>query len=90
MNHRLKTKIGKILISMSLIIWIVDRLTHVISTVIGRLVCGDKYLCPVDGVVGDCSCGFNTDIYLSMALLTFFILGILLILSANKTLSLIQ
>ncbi len=88
MKHRLKAKIGKILIKFSLTVWVIDLLTKVVSTTIGKIICGEQYLCAVDGVVGDCSCGFNTDLHLSMVLMTLLIWGVLLVLSANKALSL--
>jgi hypothetical protein len=70
--------LGKFLILFSLVIWIIDRLTSLFSTFIGKMICGDKYLCAVDGVVGDCSCGFNTDMHLSLILITLMTLGVVL------------
>ena len=69
---------GKSLIILSVVVWIFDLLTHLVSTLIGRIVCGDEYMCPVDGVVCDKSCGFNTDMHLSLVLLVLILLGVLL------------
>ncbi len=84
MSSVLKRKIGKFLIKISLFLWILDRLTDWVSTLVGEMICGTEYLCPVDGVVCDRSCGFNTDMHLSMLFVTLIILGIILLLSANK------
>ncbi len=61
---------------LSFSIWLIDRTTGYISDFIGRIFCQDTYMQAVDGYVGECSCGFNTDIYLSIILLTLFCIGI--------------
>ena len=76
-------KFGKLLIIFSLVIWIIDLLTKVFSTFIGELICGDMYMCEVDGMVGDCSCGFNTDMHLAAVLFTCIIFGLVLIISSR-------
>ena len=75
------------MIKTSLLLWIIDAVTKVFSSVIGKLVCGDSYMCEVDGVVGDCSCGFNTDLHLTFVLMTILILGLVLVISAKKHIS---
>ena len=70
--------LGKSLIILSVVVWIFDLLTHLVSTLIGRMVCGDEYMCPVDGVVCDKSCGFNTDMHLSFVLMVLILLGVVL------------
>ncbi len=77
-------KFGKLLMMVSFFIWIVDMVTQVFSTMIGEMICGDQYMCAVDGVVGDCSCGFNTDMHLSLILITFMILGVVLFLKSES------
>ena len=69
---------GKSLMVFSVAVWIIDSLTHLFSTLIGRVVCGDEYMCPVDGIVCDKSCGFDTDMHLSLALLILMLLGAVL------------
>jgi len=44
--------------------------------------CGDDYLQPINGVMGDQSCGFNSDMYL--AVLSLVLIGIWLVISLNK------
>lgn len=80
----LKQKMGIIIILIALCTFTIERVTKLISTFLGKLICGDQYLSAVDGVVGDFSCGFNTDMYLAVALLIIFILGILLVISSKK------
>ena len=69
---------GKSLMIFSFVVWVIDSLTHLLSTLIGRMVCGDEYMCPVDGIVCDKSCGFDTDMHLSLALLILMLLGAVL------------
>ena len=75
---------GIVLSLLSLSLWIVDRTTYAITHFLGEYFCDDRYLQAVDGVVGDISCGFNIDMYLSFSLLLLFILGILLYISSKK------
>ena len=75
---------GKSLIILSSLVWIFDLLTHLISTFIGHMVCGDEYMCPIDGVVCDKSCGFNTDMHLSLVLVVLILLGVVLYRSSQK------
>ena len=81
--HSLKGRIGAVIIKISLFIWIVDLLTKVVSTTIGEIICGDTYMCEVDGVVGDCSCGFNTDMHLAFVLVTCIVFGLVLVISSR-------
>lgn len=74
----IKRKIGLILIFGSILVWLIDRFSLVISTSFGELYCGNRYMQPVDGVVGDVSCGFNADIYLVVFLFTVLLIGITL------------
>ena len=77
-------KWGKSLMTISFIIWIIDFLTQVFSTVIGHMICGDEYMCPVNGIVCDKSCGFNTDMQLSLVLVTLMVLGAVLYYRSKK------
>ena len=71
-------KWGKSLMFISFVLWIIEFLTHFFSEWIGQMICGEEYLCPVDGIVCDKSCGFNTDMYLFWLLVTLMLLGVLL------------
>jgi hypothetical protein len=82
MNKRLS--ILTIIISMTILLF--DILTHIPSTLLGKISCGDRYMTPVDGVMGDVSCGFNTDMHLAATMIATMLLGIILyILSLRKT-----
>ena len=80
-----KGKAGKVLIFSSLFIWILDRTTGVISDIVGQILYGDDYLRPINGVVGDMSSGFNTDMYLTFSLGVIFISGLVLYISSKKS-----
>lgn len=79
-----KKTIGRFFILLSLLVWLTDRLTHAISAMLGKIICGDQYMQFVDGMVGDFSCGFNIDMHLAYSLFTLFLLGILLYYSSLK------
>jgi hypothetical protein len=81
----IKRKIGLILIAGSILTWLVDRASLIISTSFGELFCGKRYMQPVDGVVGDVSCGFSADMYLVVFLFTVLLIGIaLFVISKHK------
>ena len=80
----LKQKAGIYITVLSLLLLITDRTTGILSTFIGKQICGEKYLCPVGGVVCDRSCGFNTDMYVLLSLGFMMILGMALLFSAEK------
>jgi len=84
MPHPFLYKTGLYILIISLLLLIIDRTTELVSTFIGRQICGDQYLCPVDGVVCDRSCGFNTDMHLTFFLVITMILGMLLIKVSRK------
>lgn len=78
-------KTGILLIGVSIILFLIDRFSHALSDILGKIVCGDRYLKPVKGVLGDMSCGFNTDMYIVAFLLGTLVVGALLfITSANE------
>lgn len=79
-----KKNIGLILIFASIMVWLIDRSTRVISTFISEIYCGDRYMKPVDGIVGDVSCGFNADMYLAASLFAVFLAGLLLLIFAKR------
>jgi len=77
-------KIGLIIMLLSFFIWIVDRFSNMISTSLGKMICGESYMKAVDGTVGDCSCGFNMDMYLTAVLLIWMLFGVVLYLFSKK------
>ncbi len=77
-------KTGVTIIFLSVLIFTIERLTQSISTLLGKIICGDRYLQPVNGVVGDMSCGFNIDIYLTSMLLGIIVNGVILVLILRK------
>ncbi len=83
-GNRFVTKIGIWFVGGSVGLFFVDRFTHLLSNIMGKIFCGDQYMQPVDGVVGDMSCGFNSDMYTAICLLIFAVVGILLILASRK------
>ena len=70
---------GLIFIAVSAIAFLVDRFTHVLSDTLGKGICREQYLQPVNGIVGDQSCGFNTDMYLAVFLAMTCLTGIMLV-----------
>jgi hypothetical protein len=40
--------IGITLIFASIMVWVIDRFTQVISSIISEIYCGDRYMKPVD------------------------------------------
>jgi hypothetical protein len=75
---------GILLTATSLALYMVERLSHVLSNLLGKNICSDAYMRPVDGVIGDASCGFNMDRYLSTGLIISFVLGVLLFIASTR------
>jgi len=75
---------GILLIATSLALYMVERLSHALSNLLGKSICGETYMQPVDGIIGDTSCGFNMDMYLSTGLIISFVLGILLFIASVR------
>jgi len=78
------TKFGLSLSLLSIAAWVTDQLSHnLLSNAIGRWLCGDHYLQPIDGVLSAQSCGFNTDIHLTALLVLALGVGVLLSLTTT-------
>ena len=75
---------GILLIGVSMVIFLIDRFSHALSDILGKLYCGDRYLQPVNGVSGDMSCGFNADMYLVAFLFVVLVVGGLLFITSAK------
>lgn len=85
-DHISKKLFGIFTMAASLLVWLIDRMTHAVSDVLGKIICGDQYMLAVNGTINDRSCGFNTDMHLAYVLFIVFILGIALYRSStNKT-----
>ena len=84
MKVEYKRRVGLTLTVVALLVWIVDRFSSVVSTTLGKMICGEHYMCAVNGVVGDRSCGFNTDMYLSVILLVLMVLGLFFLFSSRR------
>ena len=84
-NHRparqstVTRSVGFVLVFTSIIAFLVDRFTHVLSDILGKSICHEQYMQPVGGVVGDMSCGFNMDMYLAAGLFLLCLAGVVLI-----------
>ena len=67
---------GTILIAGSVLLWLINRFSYIISSYFSRLLCGEIFLQPVDGILGDVSCGFNADIHFTASMFLVLITGI--------------
>jgi len=74
----IKRKLGLILTVSSILLWFIDRFSSIISAN-SRILCGDLYLQPVNGLLGDFSCGFNADMHFTALMFLVLITGIALI-----------
>ena len=79
-----KRTTGIFFILLSLLVWLTDRLTHSISTILGKIICGGRYKQTADGMIVDPSCGFNIDMHFTFSLIVVFIFGILLYISSVR------
>ena len=79
-----KRNIGILAISVSLLVWLVDKLTNTVSATLGRMIYGDRYIQTANGMIGDPSCVFNINMYLAYTLSTVLILGIVLYISSHQ------
>ncbi|MDE0793912.1 MAG: hypothetical protein OSB08_09735 [SAR324 cluster bacterium] len=75
----IKRKLGRILIVSSIVLWFIDRFSRIISANSNSILCGDHYLQPVNGILGDLSCGFNADMHFTALMFLVLITGIALI-----------
>ena len=62
----MQKKIAIVFCLMSIIAWLIDRFTGSISSMLGKYFCQAIYLKSFNGIIGDTSCGFNTDIYFAV------------------------
>lgn len=71
-----KRNAGIFLVLFSLAIGLIEWFSLVISSYLGEIICGECYLQPVQGVVGDVSCGFNADMVFILFLVVVLIIGV--------------
>lgn len=83
MNSKMKL-IGKVIVICSIVGFAVERFSQVLSALLAKVICGDRYMQPINGGIGDLSCGFNTDMYLTASLVLSLIIGLVLIFSKNE------
>lgn len=80
-----KRSIGILLIIAALITVLVNRSSSILSDFFGKLACGDSYMQPINGILGDASCGFNMDMYIATFSIISLLIGIILVfISRNK------
>lgn len=53
---------------------LIERSTHLITQLVGDMVCGDNYMQAVDGQL----CGYNVEVYVTIALYSSMFLGLFL------------
>ena len=58
-------------------------LNGTLEVAIGQMKCGNRYLQPVNGVVGDVSCGFNMDMAVGTTAIVLLLVGLALIVSTK-------
>jgi hypothetical protein len=79
-----KRKVGMVFIVISVSFFLINRLLGLpISTIFGEILCGSRYMQPVNGIVGDVSCGFNADMYFAVLSLTVLLIGITLVITTK-------
>ena len=72
------------LMLVTLLLWIFERATSILSDTLGEWWYKSKYMQPINGYLGDRSYGFNTDMYLSLLFIVLFIFGMLLYIRSRK------
>ncbi len=77
-------KFGITIVLFSSVLLFLNRFTTVISDFFGKLFCGREYMQPINGIIGDHSCGFNADMYVALVLTATTMLGIVLIFVSKK------
>ena len=77
-------KLGITTVLISSVLLFANRFTTLISDFFGKLFCGESYLQPVNGIVGDNSCGFNADMYVALFLTGATIIGLVIIFVSKK------
>ena len=71
-----KRRLGIILIASSVLLWLINRFSYIFSSYFRRLLCEEVNLQPVDGILGDVSCGSNADMHFTAMIFIVLITGI--------------
>lgn len=80
-----KRNTGILLIASYLIYVLIKQFSYsTLPAFFGRLVCGDSYMQPVNGILGDVSCGFNIDMYLVTFMTISLFIGIFLVFTSRS------
>jgi len=81
----MKRNIGLILITVSILVFLINKVSLIIPTFLGELYCGERYMQAVNGIVGDVSCGFNVDMYLFIFLFIILLIGVAVVITTRRT-----
>ena len=68
--------LGTILVTSSLLIGLIDRFSHIVSSYFSHLLYGDLSLHTVDRILSDVSCGFNAYMHFTALMFLVSITGI--------------
>jgi len=79
-----KGTLGILLIVSSLLVLVVEMLTHAVSILLNQMVLVDHKMQALNDIVSDNFYGLNTDMHLERSLIIILILGILLYTSSRK------
>ena len=71
-----KRRLGTILIAGSVLLWLINKFSYIISSYFSQLLCWEIFPQPVCGVLGDVSCGFNADMHFPALMFLVLITGI--------------
>ena len=71
--------LGTILVMSSLLIGLINRFSHIVSSYSSHLLYGYLSLHTVDGTLSDTSCSFNADMHFVALMFLVLITGIVLI-----------
>lgn len=72
-------KMGYIILITTLVVLIIERISNIFSSLLGKVACGELYLKEIDGVLSELSCGFDFDMYISSVLIIMFLIGFIFI-----------
>jgi hypothetical protein len=81
----IKRKIGVVFIVISIVFFLINRfLGFSLSNFLAEIFCGNRYMQPVDGIIGDVSCGFNSDMYFAVFSLVVLVIGITFVITTKS------
>lgn len=81
---QIKKNFGKFISISAFLMFLYEKLTSSISIMLCRLYCGKDCMKKVNDIVGDSSCHFNLDMYLSASFILLFILGMVISILADR------